>query len=103
MWNLTPPPGFQGLDPHRPLTVYYRFLLHWRQDGATYFVTFRQQDSLPRVKLDSQFPRRMGTMGADHEERIGKSVLWNQRSDKLAACGYGAGGSRTRSGSFFQP
>ncbi|MGE0529568.1 MAG: hypothetical protein AB7P49_21145 [Bdellovibrionales bacterium] len=51
MWNLPPPPGFQGLDPHKPLTVYYRFLPHWRQDGATYFVTFRQKDSLPQSKL----------------------------------------------------
>jgi REP element-mobilizing transposase RayT len=51
MWNLDPPPGFQGLDPHKPLTVYYRHLPHWRQDGATYFVTYRQADSLPQSKL----------------------------------------------------
>jgi hypothetical protein len=52
MWNLPPPPGFQGLHPDKPLTGYYRFLPHWRQDGATYFVTFRQNDSLPKAKLD---------------------------------------------------
>jgi putative transposase len=51
MWNLPPPPGFQGLDPYKPVTVYYRFLPHWRQDGATYFVTYRQDDSLPQTKL----------------------------------------------------
>src|SRR4051794_6353839 len=38
MWNLPAPPGFQGLHPHKPLTVYVRHLPHWRQDGATYFV-----------------------------------------------------------------
>jgi putative transposase len=32
--------------------VYVRHLPHWRQDGATYFVTFRLKDSLPKVKLD---------------------------------------------------
>jgi hypothetical protein len=52
MWNLDPPPGFQGLDPDKPVTVYYRHLPHWRQDGATYFITFRLQDSLPQTKLD---------------------------------------------------
>jgi hypothetical protein len=51
MWNLPPPPGFQGLHPDKPLTVYQRHLPHWRQDGATYFVTFRLADSLPQSKL----------------------------------------------------
>jgi REP element-mobilizing transposase RayT len=52
MWNLPPPPGFQGLDPDKPLKVYQRHLPHWRQDGATYFVTYRLADSLPQNKLD---------------------------------------------------
>jgi hypothetical protein len=52
IWNLEPPPGFRGLDPHKPLEVYWRHLPHWRQDGATYFVTFRLADSLPKNKLD---------------------------------------------------
>jgi REP element-mobilizing transposase RayT len=52
MWNLPPPPGFQGLHPDKPVTVYHRHLPHWRQEGATYFVTFRLADSLPQNKLD---------------------------------------------------
>src|SRR5579872_5207890 len=52
LWNLPPPPGFRGLDPGKPLTVYHRHLPHWRQDGASYFVTFRLADSLPQEKLD---------------------------------------------------
>ena len=52
MWNLPPPPGFQGLDPAKPFTVYKRHLPHWRQDGATYFVTFRLADSVPQRKMD---------------------------------------------------
>jgi REP element-mobilizing transposase RayT len=52
MWNLPPPPGFQGLREDLPLDVYVRRLPHWRQVGATYFVTFRLADSLPQSKLD---------------------------------------------------
>ncbi len=52
MWTLPPPPGFQGLQPHKPLTLYQRHLPHWRQDGATYFVTYRLADALPQSKLD---------------------------------------------------
>src|SRR5262249_9915049 len=52
MWNLPPPPGFQGLHSDKPLTVYHRHLPHWRQEGATYFVTLRLADSLPQHKLD---------------------------------------------------
>lgn len=52
MWNLPPPVGFQGLREDLPLTVYQRHLPHWRQPGATYFVTFRLADSLPQSKLN---------------------------------------------------
>ena len=51
MWNLPPPPGFRGFDPENRVTIYRRRLPHWRQDGATYFVTFRLHDSLPASKL----------------------------------------------------
>ena len=50
MWNLPPPRGFQGLREDLPLSVYIRHLPHWRQDGATYFVTYRLNDSLPKNK-----------------------------------------------------
>jgi putative transposase len=51
VWNLDPPPSFRGLDEKQPLTCYTRHLPHWRQPGATYFVTFRQADSIPQEKL----------------------------------------------------
>jgi REP element-mobilizing transposase RayT len=51
MWNLPAPPGFQGLRHELPVQYYVRNLPHWRQDGATYFVTFRLADSLPQSKL----------------------------------------------------
>ena len=50
-WNLPTPPGFSGLHLDKPITVYFRHLPHWRQEGATYFVTFRLHDSLPQERL----------------------------------------------------
>jgi hypothetical protein len=50
-WNLDPPPGSQGLHSDKPVTVYRRHLPHWRQEGATYFVTFWLADALPQSKL----------------------------------------------------
>jgi len=52
MINLETPPGFRGLHPDVPVTVYDRHPPHWRQDGATCFVTFRLDDSLPQCKRD---------------------------------------------------
>src|SRR5262249_5628720 len=50
-FHLPPPPGFRGLDPNTPLTMYHPNLPHWRQQGATYCVTFRLADALPQAKL----------------------------------------------------
>jgi REP element-mobilizing transposase RayT len=46
-----PPPGFSAFDPQRAVTIRRRHMPHWRQAGATYFVTFRLADSLPITKL----------------------------------------------------
>ncbi len=40
-------------DPNEPVAFLTGDLPHWRQDGATYFVTFRLADSLPQEKLAS--------------------------------------------------
>ena len=44
-------PDFRPFNPEGPLRVYVRHLPHWRQPGATYFVTFRQDDSIPASVL----------------------------------------------------
>ena len=49
-WNLSAPPGFQGLRDDLDLSVYESHLPHWRQDGAMYFVTFRLQNSVAAAK-----------------------------------------------------
>ncbi len=45
-------PKFHGPDPALALCVYRRSLPHWRQDGATYFATFRLADSIPKHVVD---------------------------------------------------
>lgn len=50
-FNLPAPHGFRGLDPQRRVRIYQRHLPHWRQEGATYFVTFRLADSIPQAQL----------------------------------------------------
>lgn len=51
MWNLPAPPGFVGFDPLKPVRIYERNLPHWRQEGVTYFTTFRLADSIPAGRL----------------------------------------------------
>jgi putative transposase len=44
-------PNFKPFNPHEEVQVYRRHLPHWRQKGATYFVTFRLADSIPKAIL----------------------------------------------------
>lgn len=41
-------PSFVPFDRERAVRVYRRHLPHWRQNGATYFVTLRLHDSIPK-------------------------------------------------------
>jgi len=44
---------FRGFDPYGEVRFYDHGLLpHWRQPGATYFVTFRLADAIPRSVLE---------------------------------------------------
>lgn len=43
---------FNAFDSAEPVGNVAGNLPHWRQQGATYFVTFRTADSLPREKLE---------------------------------------------------
>ncbi len=56
-FNLAAPPNFRGLHANLPISRYERHLPHWRQEGATYFVTFRLEDALPQSQL--QFLHRL--------------------------------------------
>jgi len=46
----TPALLFAPFDPEAPVGIYSRHLPHWRQEGCTYFVTFRLGDSIPQDK-----------------------------------------------------
>ena len=43
-----PESKFNPFNPHAEVQLYRRHLPHWRQAGATYFVTFRLADSIPK-------------------------------------------------------
>ena len=57
---------FRPFDPDGPLCVYVRNLPHWRQEGAMYFVTFRQSDSIPKAVLAEWFDTRQRWYNAHH-------------------------------------
>lgn len=63
-FNRDPPPGFRGLDPDLPIKIYIRNLPHWRQRGATYFVTFNLADALPKAKK-----QQLGSMRREWEHK----------------------------------
>jgi REP element-mobilizing transposase RayT len=45
--EIATPASFRPFDLRGEVTVYQRNLPHWRQAGASYFVTFRTEDSIP--------------------------------------------------------
>ena len=53
-------PQFVAFDETRAVRIYKRDLPHWRQEQATYFVTFRLGDSLPQgVHDQSVYEKRL--------------------------------------------
>jgi len=59
-----------------------RHLPHWRQPGATYFVTFRLADSLPASKL-----RELRAIRSEWERKYGNSMddaAWHKLAKSLA-------------------
>ncbi len=67
------PSDFRGLDPGKALHIRERNLPHWRQDGATYFITFRLADAIPRGTLDGiAREASLWRARAEYEERISR-------------------------------
>ncbi len=54
-------------DIHEPIGNEQGNLPHWRQEGATYFITFRLGDSLPQSKLN-QWKAELATWQRAHPE-----------------------------------
>ena len=61
------PPQIGYLHKEDPIANLTGNLPHWRQDGVTYFVTFRTADSLPQAKLE-QWQREKEEWLATHPE-----------------------------------
>ena len=60
-------PKFRGIDPRAPVKITRRNLPHWRQDGATYFVTFRLADAVP-ASLRRQWTEELENWRKFHPE-----------------------------------
>ncbi len=52
------PDDLQGFDPEGAFRNYERNLPHWRQPGASYFLTFRLHDSLPQAVVEEMRAER---------------------------------------------
>ena len=72
--------SFHPFDPHEVSIRYSAFLPHWEQEGATYAVTFRLADSLPRKVLDDLVRQRQEIVR--RAEVFGRS-LTNREHDRL--------------------
>jgi type I restriction enzyme R subunit len=72
---------FQPFNPRAPMALYRRNLPHWRQEGCTYFATFRLADSIPRrILLAWQEERRIwlaahGINGSLRDSSFAESYL----------------------------
>src|SRR2546427_4561058 len=77
-------PIFHPFDADGPLRVYVRNLPHWRQPGATYFVTFRQDDSIPAPVLAEWLDTRQRWYRVH-----GLDPQWEESAPERFAAAYG--------------
>ncbi len=67
--QLVPPADFVGFDPSAALRIYERNLPYWSQSGASYFITFRLNDSLPYRSIDQYLREQEAWRVRIHYER----------------------------------
>ena len=72
-----PPLPFTAFDKSRPASIPSRNLPHWRQEGVTYFVTFRLADSLPDSVMEGALQER------DEFLRLHERSLTPERREEL--------------------
>jgi len=61
---------FTSFDPKSPMSKPGRNLPHWRQEGTTYFVTFRLADSVPAVRIKQFLAEREEWLALHPEPRL---------------------------------
>ncbi|MFT5467519.1 MAG: hypothetical protein ACI8UO_002623 [Verrucomicrobiales bacterium] len=90
-----PPPHFRGLDTDREVTTHRRNLPHWRQDGATYFVTYRLSDSLPDSRLEELRDERERLLASQTKPLSGEqlkefALLFSKKVEHWLDAGWGS-------------
>jgi tetratricopeptide (TPR) repeat protein len=90
------------LHPEKPIDRYKTNLPHWRQEGATYAVTFRLADSLPKSIIDQYLAEKQRLTAmlekaiADGDESMARNCddrlreLYSSRIESALDAGYGA-------------
>jgi REP element-mobilizing transposase RayT len=81
-------------DPAAPLAILEANLPHWRQEFATYFVTFRTADSLPQEKLRRWESERDEWLRSHPEpltpdQELNYQRLFSERLQRWLDAGYG--------------
>ena len=76
-------------------------LPHWQQDGATFFVTYRLNDSIPQELMDSWFSRKETWLLAnpepwDDETEAEYHAKFSMEMERMMDSGYGACVLRSR-------
>jgi putative transposase len=79
----TPRPGFVVFDEYRAVRIYQRNLPHWRQNGATYFVTFRLGDSVPKGVTEQWEYEKQIWLAARGIRASQNDKRWQEQLDRL--------------------
>jgi REP element-mobilizing transposase RayT len=76
---------FNAFDPSGSIGHLSGNLPHWRQEGVTYFVTFRTADSLPKEKVQTWICEREKWLKENPEPHSGaqRRDYWERFSDRL--------------------
>jgi putative transposase len=84
MNSVLRPDWFVPFDERRAMRLYQRNLPHWRQDGCTYFVTFRLADSVPdgvRRRWEEEKKQWLEWCGISYDGERGR---WREAFHRLA-------------------
>ena len=63
--------------------MYFRHLPHWRQEGATYAITFRQKDSIPQEQL--QALKRWRTIWEEQHPEPRTELEWQRFAQEITS------------------
>jgi REP element-mobilizing transposase RayT len=96
--KMPAPPSneFQPFHPWEEIETTHRHLPHWQQEGTTYFITFRLNDSIPQEKLVQWEAERSQWLTShpepwDETTTAEYSKLFPQRRQQWLDSGYGRG------------